>query len=77
MGKKTSIAILIALFGCAYLSVTQRAIAQLKSTTAENFAQYGPEDAYWVFSAICADDSERPIQRKTDGNQWCGQDIAC
>lgn len=49
--------------------------AQVKSMTPETLAQYGPEDAYWVFSAVCSDDSERQVQRKTDGQQWCGKDI--
>ena len=49
--------------------------AQVKSVSGENFVQYGPEEAYWVFQAICDDDSERKIQRKTDGSEWCGKDL--
>ena len=50
------------------------ALAEVKSKTAEEFVQYGPEDAYWVFTATCADDQQRIIQRKTDGELWCIKD---
>ena len=47
----------------------------MKSLSGEDFVQYGNEDAYWVFTAVCSDDSERKIQRKTDGTDWCGTDL--
>jgi len=41
----------------------------------ESFKQYGAEEAYWVISVSCEDGSAaRVIQRKTDGNEWCGKD---
>ncbi|GHA16832.1 hypothetical protein GCM10008090_28100 [Arenicella chitinivorans] len=54
---------------------TATASAQVKTKTAEEFAQYGPEDAYWVFTVTCEDDSEHKVQRKTDGDLWCAKEI--
>lgn len=44
--------------------------------SAEEFKQYAPEEAYWVVSVDCEDGSDpRVVQRKTDGNEWCGKDV--
>ncbi|RBP48425.1 hypothetical protein [Arenicella xantha] len=59
----------------AALGLSPVSHAKVKSQTADEFAQYGPEDAYWVFTVTCADDSERKVQRKTDGEQWCAKDV--
>ncbi len=62
-----------ALVGGIVFSAT--AHAEVKSKTAEEFAQYGPEDAYWVFTVTCTDDTEHKVQRKTDGDLWCATAI--
>lgn len=48
--------------------------AQVKSVSAEDFVQNGA-DAYWVFTAVCENGSERTIQRKADADDWCGKDV--
>lgn len=49
--------------------------AAVKSKSPEEFVQYGPEDAYFAFTATCDDDAKRVVQRKTDGNEWCVKGI--
>ena len=73
MKNSLSSAVLSSALVIALLSTN--ALAQVKSVSGEDFVQYGSEDAYWVFTAVCGDDSERKIQRKTDGTTWCGKDI--
>ncbi len=51
------------------------AMSQVSSISSDNLVQYGKEDAYWVADVSCADDSKRPIQRKTDSNNWCGKEV--
>lgn len=42
----------------------------------EELQQYGPEEAYWVVTVDCEDDTPtRVIHRKTDGNEWCAKDF--
>lgn len=45
--------------------------ANVLSTSGESFAQYGKEDAYWVVTVNCDDNTKYVVQRKTDGEQWC------
>lgn len=46
--------------------------ASVVELSPEEFAQYGPEDAYWTVQVTCdTSDAENIIQRKTDGNSWC------
>lgn len=70
----------IKLLGLTALAVASYGFAgiaqsQVKSQSADEFVQYGPEDAYWVFTVTCADDAERQVQRKTDGDLWCAKDV--
>ncbi|MFT6406793.1 MAG: hypothetical protein ACJAQ6_000203 [Arenicella sp.] len=51
------------------------ALSQVSSISSDNLVQYAKEEAYWVADVTCADDSKRVIQRKTDGNQWCGKAV--
>lgn len=58
------------------LLVLQNGHAAVSTISSEEFAQYGREDAYWVFTVQCTDDDKgRIVQRKTDGSLWCGKDI--
>ncbi len=45
--------------------------ANVLSTSEESFAQYGKEDAYWVVTVNCDDNTAYVVQRKTDGVRWC------
>jgi len=45
--------------------------ADVNSVSAESFAQYGREDAYWIATVSCEGGAENIIQRKTDGDSWC------
>jgi len=49
--------------------------AEVSSISSDNLVQYGKEEAYWVADVSCSDGSKRTIQRKTDGNEWCGKDV--
>jgi flagellar biosynthesis GTPase FlhF len=51
------------------------ALCQVSSISSDNLVQYGKEQAYWVADVTCADESSRIIQRKTDGNEWCGKEV--
>ena len=51
------------------------AYAEVSSISSDNLVQYGKEEAYWVADVNCSDGSKRTIQRKTDGNEWCGKDV--
>ncbi len=53
--------------------ISSVALSEVESLTTEEFVQYGPEDAYWQFTATCKDGAERIVQRKTDGNNWCSK----
>ena len=64
----------ITIIALSSTAIMTSATAQVKSVTNEDFVQIG-SDAFWVFAAICDDDSERKIQRKADGTDWCGQDL--
>ena len=58
------------------LTLANNAQAQVASISAETFAQYGKDDAYFVADVECEQGgSTRAIQRKTDGNDWCGKDV--
>ncbi|MFT5574252.1 MAG: hypothetical protein ACI9FR_003190 [Cryomorphaceae bacterium] len=51
--------------------------AAVVELSAEDFAQYGQEDAYWTVNVTCEGSSaENIIQRKTDGSQWCAKEDA-
>lgn len=50
--------------------------AHAVTLSGEEFKEYAPEEAYWVVSVNCEDGSDsRVIQRKTDGNKWCGKEV--
>jgi len=49
--------------------------SQVSAISSDNLVQYGKEEAYWVADVTCSDDSKRSIQRKTDGNEWCGKAV--
>lgn len=49
--------------------------AEVSSISSDNLVQYGKEQAFWVADVSCSDGSKRTIQRKTDGNEWCGKDV--
>lgn len=49
--------------------------AEVSSISSDNLVQYGKEQAFWVADVSCSDGSQRTIQRKTDGNEWCGKDV--
>ena len=53
--------------------------SNVANTSKESFAQYGKEDAYWVVTVTCNDNSEHIVQRKTDQEAWCpkGNDSTC
>lgn len=51
------------------------AYAEVSSISSDNLVQYAKEEAYWVADVSCSDGSKRTIQRKTDGNEWCGKDV--
>jgi len=56
--------------------VSSAVIAQVESISPESFAQYGQDNAFWVAEVTCSGESnKRLIQRKTDGNEWCGKDV--
>lgn len=55
--------------------LAEAAISQVSGISSENLVQYGKEQAYWVSNVSCADNSTRIVQRKTDGEQWCGKAI--
>jgi hypothetical protein len=51
--------------------------AAVVELSAEDFAQYGQEDAYWTVNVTCEGSSaENIIQRKTDGTDWCAKEDA-
>jgi len=54
---------------------TSTAVSEVSSISGDNLVQYGKEEAYWVADVTCDDNSQRGIQRKTDGDQWCGIDF--
>ncbi len=69
MGQYSSV-----LTGVTALMVTSQALGVTLSS--EEFTEYASEEAYWVVSVNCDDGSDpRIIQRKTDGNQWCGKEV--
>jgi len=70
---KTSLKPTILFVGTTLFAGT--ALSQVSSISSDNLVQYGKDDAYWVASVTCTDESERIIQRKTDGNEWCGKAI--
>lgn len=45
--------------------------ANVASVSEVNFAQYGKEDAYWVVTVTCNNQSKHSVQRKTDQEIWC------
>jgi len=49
--------------------------AQVTSISSDNLVQYAQQQAYWESDVSCADGSKRTIQRKTDGNEWCGKAV--
>jgi flagellar biosynthesis GTPase FlhF len=51
------------------------ALSQVSSISGDNLVQYGKDQAYWVADVTCADESTRIVQRKTDGNEWCGKEV--
>ncbi|MBL4671160.1 MAG: hypothetical protein JKX81_02780 [Arenicella sp.] len=51
------------------------ALSQVSNISSDNLVQYGKDQAFWVADVTCADDSTRVIQRKTDGNEWCGKAV--
>ncbi len=51
------------------------ALSQVSNISSDNLVQYGKDQAFWVADVTCADDSIRVIQRKTDGNEWCGKAV--
>ncbi len=60
----------------ATVALTSTAQAEVASIAPENFAQYDKDEAYWVAEVSCKQtDGTRTIQRKTDGNEWCGKDL--
>ena len=59
------------------LTLVNNAQAQVANISAETFAQYGKDEAYFVAEVECEQGGAlRAIQRKTDGNNWCGKDVA-
>ena len=61
-------------FSLAALLFTSSSMAVTLSN--EELQQYGPEEAYWVVTVDCEDDTpNRVIHRKTDGNEWCAKDF--
>ena len=53
------------------------AFAQVANIAPETFAQYGKNEAYFVAEVSCTEGSAtRAIQRKTDGEEWCGKEVA-
>lgn len=51
------------------------AFSQVSNISSDNLVQYGKDQAFWVADVTCTDESTRVIQRKTDGNEWCGKAI--
>jgi len=51
------------------------ALSQVSNISNDNLVQYGKDQAFWVADVTCADESTRVIQRKTDGNEWCGKAV--
>lgn len=45
--------------------------SNVASVSQESFAQYGKEDAYWVVTVACDNQSKHIVQRKTDHDTWC------
>jgi len=45
--------------------------ANVASLSEVNFAQYGKEDAYWVVTVTCDNQSKHIVQQKTDQDRWC------
>jgi len=55
--------------------IAASAYAEVSSISSDSLVQYGKEQAFWAADVNCADGSKRTIQRKTDGNEWCGKDV--
>ena len=53
--------------------------ARVTNVSKESFAQYGKENAYWVVTVTCDDESKHTVQRKTDQDTWCpkGNNDSC
>ena len=51
------------------------AMSEVSTISSDSLVQYAKEQAYWVATVTCSDDSQRVIQRKTDGNEWCGKAV--
>ena len=51
------------------------AVSQVSTISGDNLVQYGKQQAYWEADVTCSDNSERVVQRKTDGDEWCGKAI--
>jgi len=51
------------------------AMSQVSNISSDNLVQYGKDEAYWVANVTCSDEGKRTIQRKTDGNEWCGKSV--
>ena len=45
--------------------------ANVASVSEVNFTQYGKEDAYWVVTVTCDNQSKHIVQQKTDQDRWC------
>lgn len=72
--KITIQSILATSFAVAFVSNAQ---AQVTNISSETFAQYGKDEAYFVADVSCNQGgAARAIQRKTDGDEWCGKDVA-
>jgi hypothetical protein len=64
-----------AIFFASTILFSSMAISQVSNISNDNLVQYGKDDAYWVADVTCSGDSKRVIQRKTDGNEWCGKAV--
>lgn len=51
------------------------AFSQAPKVSSENLVQIN-EDAYWAAEVSCNDNSERTVQRRTNGSEWCGKEVS-
>jgi len=68
------------LLGCVALAICLAclpsiAISAVDSLTTDEIVQYGPQDAYWQFTASCSNGAKRVVRRKTDSDNWCALDL--
>jgi hypothetical protein len=65
----------IALVLSGSLLLINPSFAQVSKISSENLVQIG-KDAFWSADVNCEGGSVRTIQRKTDGNEWCGKVVS-